>query len=84
MNSSVEYLEFQNESLDSYNYDNKMVADIIQDKMEEVKFNGISVCSQIKLFLISNLTCLKGSVAFSEATGDRMAWTKIEQLVNTK
>jgi len=67
LNSSVEYLESQNESLDSYNYDNKMVADIIQDKMEEVKFNGIS-----------------GSVAFSEATGDRMAWTKIEQLVNTK
>jgi hypothetical protein len=26
----------------------------------------------------------QGSVAFSEETGDRMAWTKIEQLINEK
>jgi gamma-aminobutyric acid type B receptor len=67
LNSSAAFLETQNQSLDSYNYDNKAVADIIQDNMEKVKFNGIS-----------------GSVAFSEATGDRMAWTMIEQLVDTK
>jgi len=67
LNSSAAFLEAQNQSLDSYNYDNKAVADIIQDQMEKVKFNGIS-----------------GSVAFSEATGDRMAWTMIEQLVDTK
>ena len=28
--------------------------------------------------------CLQGSVAFSEETGDRIAWTKIEQLQNKK
>jgi len=67
LNSSAAYLEAQNQSLDSYNYDNKEVADIIQDNMEKVKFNGIS-----------------GSVAFSSTTGDRMAWTMIEQLVDTK
>eukprot|EP00090_Calanus_glacialis_P036355 TRINITY_DN6204_c0_g1_i1.p1 TRINITY_DN6204_c0_g1~~TRINITY_DN6204_c0_g1_i1.p1 ORF type:complete len:896 (-),score=194.35 TRINITY_DN6204_c0_g1_i1:234-2846(-) len=67
LNSSAAFLEAQNQSLDSYNYDNKAVADIIQDNMEKVKFNGIS-----------------GSVAFSETTGDRMAWTMIEQLVDTK
>ena len=65
MNSSAAYLESLNQSLDSYNYDNKAVADIIQDQLENVKFNGIS-----------------GSVAFSEETGDRMAWTKIEQLID--
>jgi hypothetical protein len=27
---------------------------------------------------------VQGSVAFSEETGDRMAWTKIEQLINEK
>ena len=65
MNSSLAELERKNKSLDSYNYDNKAVADIIQDQLEKVKFNGIS-----------------GSVAFSEETGDRMAWTKIEQLID--
>ena len=43
LNSSAAFLEGQNQSLDSYNYDNKAVADIIQDQMEKVKFNGISV-----------------------------------------
>ena len=65
LNSSAAVLERQGQSLDSYNYDNKAVADIIQDQLENVKFNGIS-----------------GSVAFSEETGDRMAWTKIEQLID--
>ena len=65
LNSSLAELERKNKSLDSYNYDNKAVADIIQDQLEKVKFNGIS-----------------GSVAFSEETGDRMAWTKIEQLID--
>ena len=43
-------------------------------------------------FCISPLHCLfhiffsyfQGSVAFSEETGDRIAWTKIEQLQNKK
>ena len=65
LNSSVSYLESVNKSLDSYNYDNKEVADIIMDNMEKVKFEGIS-----------------GTVAFSSDTGDRMALTMIEQLVN--
>jgi len=65
LNSSAAVLESMGQSLDSYNYDNKAVADIIQDQLENVKFNGIS-----------------GSVAFSEETGDRMAWTKIEQLID--
>merc|ERR1719282_2068068 len=65
LNSSVAYLESLNQSLDSYNYDNKEVADIIMDNMEKVKFQGIS-----------------GTVAFSSDTGDRMALTMIEQLVN--
>ena len=43
LNSSVAYLESLNQSLDSYNYDNKEVADIIMDNMEKVKFQGISV-----------------------------------------
>ena len=38
LNSSVAYLESVNQSLDSYNYDNKEVADIIMDNMEKVKF----------------------------------------------
>ena len=43
LHSSAAVLESAGQSLDSYNYDNKAVADIIQDQMEKVKFNGISV-----------------------------------------
>ena len=43
LNSSAAYLESINQSLDSYNYDNKAVADIIMDNVQKVKFEGISV-----------------------------------------
>ena len=42
LNSSVAYLESVNQTLDSYNYDNKAVADIIMENMQNVKFEGIS------------------------------------------
>ena len=47
MNSSAAYLESLNQSLDSYNYDNKAVADIIMDNVQKVKFEGISVRGNI-------------------------------------
>ena len=83
LNSSAAYLESLNQSLDSYNYDNKAVADIIMDNVQKVKFEGISVilatsdCSSEKY-------CVQGTVAFSSDTGDRMALTMVEQLVGTK
>ena len=43
LNSSAAYLESINQSLDSYNYDNKAVADIIMGNVQKVKFEGISV-----------------------------------------
>jgi hypothetical protein len=43
LNASAAVLESKGQSLDAYNYDNKAIADIIQDQMENVKFNGISV-----------------------------------------
>merc|ERR1719323_2235781 len=42
LNSSVSYLESLNKSLDSYNYDNKEIADVIMDHMKSTKFEGIS------------------------------------------
>ena len=47
LNSSAAYLESLNQSLDSYNYDNKAVADIIMDNVQKVKFEGISVRGNI-------------------------------------
>ena len=58
LNSSAAYLESINQSLDSYNYDNKAVADIIMDNVQKVKFEGISVI--LTIFLIArvrNIVC---------------------------
>ena len=58
MNSSAAYLESLNQSLDSYNYDNKAVADIIMDNVQKVKFEGISVILALFLIaLVSNIVC---------------------------
>ena len=36
------------------------------------------------IYFIFFFSSFQGSVAFSEETGDRIAWTKIEQLQNKK
>ena len=43
LNATAGVLEARGMSLDDYNYDNKAVADIMQEQMESVKFLGISV-----------------------------------------
>ena len=83
LNSSVAYLESVNQSLDAYNYDNKAVADIIMDNMEKVKFEGISVSVFVCMCCEMVTILCQGTVAFSSDTGDRMALTMVEQLVNT-
>ena len=82
LNSSAAYLESINQSLDSYNYDNKAVADIIMDNVQKVKFEGISVRLDLIAWILKYF--LQGTVAFSSDTGDRMALTMVEQLVGTK
>ena len=75
-------MESINQSLDSYNYDNKAVADIIMDNVQKVKFEGISVRLDLIAWILKYF--LQGTVAFSSDTGDRMALTMVEQLVGTK
>ena len=43
LNETASILSAQGMSLADYNYDNKAVADIMQEQMEKVKFLGISV-----------------------------------------
>ena len=50
--------------------------------MEKVNFNGVSVRPKMDPSIVLNCKCVKGTVAFSSSTGDRMALTKIEQLVD--
>ena len=57
LNSSAAYLESINQSLDSYNYDNKAVADIIMDNVQKVKFEGISVRLAHNLPDVRNIVC---------------------------
>ena len=57
LNSSAAYLESINQSLDSYNYDNKAVADIIMDNVQKVKFEGISVRLAHNLPDVRNTVC---------------------------
>ena len=57
LNSSAAYLESLNQSLDSYNYDNKAVADIIMDNVQKVKFEGISVKENKRTFDETKTLC---------------------------
>ncbi len=79
MNSKFRAFFFQ----EDYTYDNADIGRAIFEEMAEVKFVGISVrkFQIIFFYFLMFFSCgNQGEVAFNQQTGDRIAWTKVEQL----